>query len=76
MASLRKLAESYQAMNAAHMANQGAGGDASDEVPDVVSEPVLHAMALVADSHLFSKPTNFDEAGDKKDGEPEVEKLD
>lgn len=38
LASLRKLAESYQAMNAAHMANQqGAGADAADEVPDVVS---------------------------------------
>ncbi|CAO1624823.1 unnamed protein product [Parajaminaea phylloscopi] len=34
LASLRKLAESYQAMNAAHMASQG-GADASDEVPDV-----------------------------------------
>lgn len=38
LASLRKLAESYQAMNAAHMASQqGAGKDAAnDEVPDVV----------------------------------------
>lgn len=36
LASLRKLAESYQAMNAANMGAQGgAGGD--DEVPDVVS---------------------------------------
>ena len=61
LASLRKLAESYQAMNAAHMANQGAAGaGGDDEVPDV--------------------PTNFDEAGEKKEGEAageaEVEKLD
>lgn len=41
LASLRKLAESYQAMNAAQMAGQGgaeAGND--DEVPDVVSSRI------------------------------------
>lgn len=42
LASLRKLAESYQAMNAAQMAqNAGAaGGEDDDEVPDVVSADV------------------------------------
>ncbi|PWO00775.1 NAC-domain-containing protein [Tilletiopsis washingtonensis] len=59
--SLRKLAESYQAMNAAQQQNAlaGAGGAAQgaedDEVPDVVE--------------------NFDDVVEKKD-EPEVEKLD
>lgn len=39
LASLRKLAESYQAMNAANMGAQGGAGGAEgdDEVPDVVS---------------------------------------
>lgn len=36
LASLRKLAESYQAMNAAQQAG-GAGKEDDDEVPDVVS---------------------------------------
>ncbi|CEH18874.1 probable transcription factor btf3a [Ceraceosorus bombacis] len=34
--SLRKLAESYQAMNAAQQQNFAAGGKDDDEVPDVV----------------------------------------
>ena len=38
LASLRKLAESYQAMNAAQQAAGGAGKEDDDEVPDVVSE--------------------------------------
>ncbi|EPQ29514.1 uncharacterized protein PFL1_06862 [Pseudozyma flocculosa PF-1] len=51
LASLRKLAESYQAMNAQHAASQAAAGgadakDDDDEVPDVVD--------------------NFDEAGNKE----------
>lgn len=38
MASLRKLAESYQAMNAAQQhASIGGGKEDDDEVPDVVS---------------------------------------
>jgi nascent polypeptide-associated complex subunit beta len=37
LASLRKLAESYQAMNAAQQAAGGAGKEDDDEVPDVVS---------------------------------------
>ena len=61
LASLRKLAESYQAMNAAQQAATAAGGGAAgkeddDEVPDVVE--------------------NFDEAVAGKKEEPEVEKLD
>ncbi|KAN0059749.1 Nascent polypeptide-associated complex subunit beta [Thecaphora frezii] len=36
LASLRKLAESYQAMNAQHVASQAAAGKDDDEVPDVV----------------------------------------
>lgn len=60
LASLRKLAESYQAMNAQHAASQAAAGGAAaagkddDDVPDVVE--------------------NFDEADAKN--ETEVDKLD
>lgn len=39
LASLRKLAESYQAMNAQHIASQAGEGKDDDEVPDVVSQP-------------------------------------
>lgn len=62
LASLRKLAESYQAMNAQHTASQsGAAPDASatandDDVPDVVQ--------------------NFDEADAAKDDSTQVDKLD
>ncbi|KAL9931499.1 hypothetical protein V8E36_009664 [Tilletia maclaganii] len=39
LASLRKLAESYQAMNAQHAAQQAsAGGKDDDDVPDVVGD--------------------------------------
>lgn len=60
LASLRKLAESYQAMNAQHTASQASGApvDASttdDDVPDVVQ--------------------NFDEAKDDADS-TQVDKLD
>lgn len=37
LASLRKLAESYQAMNAAQQSVGEAGKEDDDEVPDVVS---------------------------------------
>lgn len=37
LASLRKLAESYQAMNAAQQSGGGVGKEDDDEVPDVVS---------------------------------------
>lgn len=46
LASLRKLAESYQAMNAAQQPMGDAGKEDDDEVPDVVSATQVIEMTI------------------------------